>query len=748
MKFLVIDYKSVKEIVSDRYLQSADYSRGEDLYRCVSNGIVTDFHNEIAVVKKNNGLIFLSNEPSPGKVLVIDTEYFKGFERNENDVITILQKSLRLAIKTWDNIGHSPCEKIIQGTSFIALMPFSFVTGKSYKVMFDKRPECVRQDKRQEDNLLIFSDGYEVGTKPVLANYKKATEAYFGLNYSDYIKTLDSKEQVNNKYVSINEINGVFKNSNPYLGMEFWSQNLTKTQRDFVYSTSLGPDILKGAAGTGKTLSLVLRCINQLNQAKKEGKSRKVGLFTHSIATKESIYNLIVSNGGESFIDTDGPQSVVVTTLQEWCINNFANRISATEYLDKDALESKQLQLMYISEVVDDFLLNDFEGCKHFISDSLISFFSSSDKWPIYSLIQNEISTYIKGRASEDFDTYKTLERSNNSIYLDSEDDFSTLYMLFNKYQDKLIDLNLFDSDDITISALQETSTPIYKRRRIKDGFDVVYIDESHLFNMNELSLFHNLLKIDSTNIVITFDKTQATGDTTLSSTDILSQFNVENTTDEQELSAVFRSSDQIIQLSSCILASGATLFSHLENPLINSTSGHTIIEEKKCIYPYIIYRNSEDEVALSAFEEVDKLSAKLKIHKSKVLIVPTNDTVLQRLKSISEMKNIEIETIVRRGDTQSLINALDYDKYIIGGMDYIGGLEFDAVVITGIDKDKFPNKGNGNESNHFLTYSAYNQLYVAVTRAKYAVAFICDRTKGISPIINVALEEGLISKN
>lgn len=69
-----------------------------------------------------------------------------------------------------------------------------------------------------------------------------------------------------------------------------------------------------------------------------------------------------------------------------------------------------------------------------------------------------------------------------------------TIFSIYNKYQEKLIALNLFDSDDITLSALKETSTPIWKRRRMTAGFDIMYIDETHLFNINELSLFHNLL--------------------------------------------------------------------------------------------------------------------------------------------------------------------------------------------------------------------------------------------------------------
>ena len=114
-----------------------------------------------------------------------------------------------------------------------------------------------------------------------------------------------------------------------------------------------------------------------------------------------------------------------------------------------------------------------------------------------------------------------SLPRTKNIIPIENDDDFKTIFSIYNKYQEKLIALNLFDSDDITLSALKETSTPIWKRRRMTAGFDIMYIDETHLFNINELSLFHNLLKPNSNHIVFTMDRSQATGDTTITKEDV-----------------------------------------------------------------------------------------------------------------------------------------------------------------------------------------------------------------------------------
>ncbi|WP_198957778.1 hypothetical protein, partial [Clostridioides difficile] len=171
--------------------------------------------------------------------------------------------------------------------------------------------------------------------------------------------------------------------------------------------------------------------------------------------------------------------------LQEWCINNLGNRISATEYPDSDALESKQLQLLYINEALEDFFIKDYAGSLNFISPKLKKFFGNNDPWGISILLQEEISTYINGRAGDDLKNYMSLHRTKTIIPRENDDDFKTIFSIYNKYQEKLIALNLFDSDDITLSALKETSTPIWKRRRMTAGFDIMYIDETHLFNIN-----------------------------------------------------------------------------------------------------------------------------------------------------------------------------------------------------------------------------------------------------------------------
>ncbi|HIG9508240.1 TPA: UvrD-helicase domain-containing protein [Klebsiella pneumoniae] len=749
MNFIAIESNAARKIVSERMLQSADYDKGQILARLLKDGKISDFSLDIKALSINSGIYILSKNPNKKNLLIFDTTTFNGFQRSSSEVVTILQKSCRLAIKLWDKIGHSPCEKIINGTSLIALLPLSFTTGKSYKVILDKSPDKERQEKRNESSFLIFQDGYDTAeNEPKLANFRKAKEGFLEIDPLTLFKSSENQSDPSSSYLSVSEIHEAGNLNNPHMGLDYWTKNLTESQKKFVFSESFGPDILKGAAGTGKTLSLILRSVVQLKNAKKTDNQLRAIFITHSIATKNNIENLIASNGGDEFINSGKLQSIEVTTLQEWCINNLGNRISATEYLDSDALESKQLQLLYINEALEDFFIKDYAGSLNFISPKLKKFFGNNDPWGISILLQEEISTYIKGRAGDDLKTYMSLPRTKNIIPIENDDDFKTIFSIYNKYQEKLIALNLFDSDDITLSALKETSTPIWKRRRMTAGFDIMYIDETHLFNTNELSLFHNLLKPNSNHIVFTMDRSQATGDTTITKEDVAKELDA-NLANEHGLSAVFRSSEHIINLASCVLASGATLFQELENPLAESMTGHTSLIEDKCCVPYIITKQNASEVYRASFSFVDHIAQELDISKSDVLIVPCTDQVFKELKNFAESNDKEYISIERRGDNLAVEAAATNNLYVIGGMDYIGGLEFSVVVIVGADSDKFPEQSTyTGESLHFINYSSFNKLYVAITRAKYQIVFIAEKTQKISPLLETAVTEGLLTYN
>ena len=46
-----------------------------------------------------------------------------------------------------------------------------------------------------------------------------------------------------------------------------------------------------------------------------------------------------------------------------------------------------------------------------------------------------------------------------------------------------------------------------------------------------------------------------------------------------------------------------------------------------------------------------------------------------------------------------------------------------------------------------YLQEAAYTQLYTAVTRAKYCLVFVCDSSRGVSPVLREPISSGLIDE-
>ena len=358
-------------------------------------------------------------------------------------------------------------------------------------------------------------------------------------------------------------------------------------------------------------------------------------------------------------------------------------------------------------------------------------------------MLQREIAVTIKGRAKEDYERYKDINRSRYSIPVFKEADRNFIFQIFKYYQDSLIKVGQYDSDDIILSAMGQIDTPIWRRRRISEGYDACFIDETHLFNLNELSLFHYITKPSCSNfIVFAVDKSQAVGEWNMERDELFRQYNLKGQAEKFE--TVFRCSHEITCLAFSILSSGATLFTEFENPLISSTSSFTREEESKCETPSYCMFNSEGQMIEAAFNRVDTYSKQHSISKSNVLIVCTNSALLHDMKKYAEHTNRYYETLQSRSDSNTIKRAKDAHRYVIGEIDFVGGLEFDAVVIVGVDGLRVPPSLSG-DALHYMRYAWHNRMYVAVTRAKYYVSMLGVKSHGPSSILEYAIDEKFV---
>lgn len=746
MSFIYVTYDAISEMVRLRQFHSPEYDEGISLVRIVKGEAYGMPRCPIFIEKSENGVVIYTRNKEKDKGLLIAKECIENLAKETDEhIVNILQKMLKCCMRMFAGVRTAPNEHVSNNTLMVV---FPFAKGSMFgnnRVLIDKntQKEAIRKDQ------ILYTAYYygsmeshvDIKTSDIKRNIKEIN----ALQLETTNITSEETEQIISLYMGQLEPLELKLDSN--LGYENWKYYLTKAQKEFIERDISGAERLEGAAGTGKTLAMILRCIYLL---KKNNYEKRYIFVTHSIATKNHILDVFRSNLpeiDEHLITEDNFfGSLLVTTIQEWCIKYLGAYISETEYLDRDARESKEYQIMVISDVYTEVKSKDMATYGKLCSAEFLNFIKMHDDDSLFELLQYEIGVVIKGQAGGDIDVYKKLKRPKYGIPCKKDADYNLLFLIYTKYQEKLEVSGQYDSDDIVISATHQLTAPIWKRRRDKEGFDACFVDETHLFNKNELNIFHYLNKTAIKNhIVVAIDRSQHIGEPTIYDEDSMEEMNLgRKDSISSKFKTIFRSSPDIVTLAYSVLSSGIQLFGNeLENPIENTISDFTADEENKFSRPQYLLLPSEDDVIEKAFKEADRYVNENDCKRSDVLIIGVSSYYSQKLEDYARKHNKAAVCIKRRGDTDIYKDADENQRYVIGDIDYIGGLEFLYVVIAGIDADNVPpSKASGeNEGSYmYVKYSWYNRMYVALTRAKYGVTLIGCKVYGISPLLEGAV--------
>jgi superfamily I DNA/RNA helicase len=163
--------------------------------------------------------------------------------------------------------------------------------------------------------------------------------------------------------------------------------------------------------------------------------------------------------------------------------------------------------------------------------------------------------------------------------------------------------------------------------------------------------------------------------------------------------------------------------------------------EEKRAKFPLFKSLSSDDAMMEEAFNIIDYSRKDAPDGHLSAAIITLSDELLRDLSNYAQKTGRKFEIIKSRGDAETVRRAISDGKFIISLADYVGGLEFDEVVLVGIDAGRVPpaDPGMQAESRAYLDFAAHNRLYVAITRARYSVTILGTAERGPSSILNMA---------
>ncbi len=508
------------------------------------------------------------------------------------------------------------------------------------------------------------------------------------------------------------------------------NSSLSEVQRRILLSESIDKHPLRilGPAGSGKTLLMQLLAIKKVI-----GDVEKKALF---IVHSEAMRNKTVQKLELLY---EGIQNrIFVTTLSEYCRKQL--HLDVTSVIEPDVSDAKQFQLEQVKEA----LKESKEKLQKTVQKSpfLETVFENENLLHIFSsLVLAEISIAIKGHGLEaEKKKYVESERALSRLHANLDiDEREFIYETFQNYHRVVFETyNVLDPDDIALSLAARLRTPVWQLRRKTEGFDYVFVDEAQLFNENERRVFALLTKGDTNHapIALALDEAQALYGQSNAG---LATLGIKDITNEN-LSSIQRSTPSIIQLAFFIIQRSTDLFG-VDFPDFTGIAENLESDNHPlALKPKIDRVNAE---ARSIGKYVRKSVGELRrTNIRQIAVICHAEQYWETLLSELSITDLPFQVIHERGERI----PSDQPIVVLSTPEQIGGQEFDAVILVGLEQGIYPPRIVDNEAlNTAIEQKAIREMYLSITRAKYRVLIILSNNSTPNPIIQQAINCGLV---
>ena len=525
-----------------------------------------------------------------------------------------------------------------------------------------------------------------------------------------------------------------------------WMRVIGADQRAFVFAPTDKSIRLRGPAGSGKTLALTLKAVHELVKARDADEPLRILIVTHSWSLATEIADSTDGLGLGPFPEIDVFPLVEIATE----ISPGGNNGSSYTLIGNDSFSGKQAQLDEILDLLNDFVTGDWVTYKADVTPVLRDRFDSEEvderlalAWDLLIEFGSVIgaAAIFPGAGSES--RYFNLERASWMLPLSGRADMRVIYELYCRYMESLDARGLWTSDQVLADLLNDLQKRSWDRARRTKGYDLIFVDEFHLFNPLERQVLHYLSR-DVTvypRIFMALDPRQSPSEAFIGLASEDTRSSASNDSSDGlgevtsiELNQVHRYTPQILQLVKHV---------HLEFPTLDLGRDWNIdfssVESAResGLTPTLVSsasRSGEESDIVRAVHD------RYQAGRMALAIVDTRQwSRFSELASlINQSQKFHVSTIAGRGD----IEGLGYRKrgLVVALAEYLAGLQFETVLVAGIP-DLNPGSRAPSEVTRLLSL-----LYLGISRAENDVRiFVNDEDGGIPEVLRRAVTNGLL---
>lgn len=502
---------------------------------------------------------------------------------------------------------------------------------------------------------------------------------------------------------------------------EQWLPLLSKEQKNFISREVQHIQRLRGPAGTGKTLTMCLKAIREVNECIRKGGVPKVLFLTHSWALSYVIADQF------NALDPVASQFIEVYPLLEIARDKLSQNYGEHKYrpVGDDSYEAKNFMQEKMSYLINAFIDSDWITYR---SDCSVGFVERLEHiesrhqfvWDVL----NEIGSVINGAGlfttKADERRYVDLDRNNWMMDLPESTDRRTIFQLYRTLQASLENDGLISFDQELNDFLRYLGSNIWNIARLNDGWDLIFVDEFHLLSNQEREVLPYLVNDRDSypRILMSTDVTQGNSRSRLAiRPGVLDNDSHDSeefgTISETTLKEVHRYTPEILSMANHLVQT------YPEYEIYESLTSNTASGKK----PQVVRCGTQSAEHTWVLNEINNSRADSKA----ILVIDSNQFEFwSRIASnrFLVMKSSADAVTLHRSNTKTLI-AKGEDT---------GGLQFDQVFVVGLT-DEIENTTANLYRGNFV-----RNLYIAITRCRKDLIIVSNNDFGCPNVIEAAI--------
>lgn len=522
-----------------------------------------------------------------------------------------------------------------------------------------------------------------------------------------------------------------------------WMMDVLTDQQQKVLDFDL-PQTLKvrGSAGTGKTLVLQLKALRELYRAPEDV---RVLYLTHGWALADMVEQSI------QMIDDRGFSG----TLDVWPLMLLREVLQGdlpegVQIIGDDGLEGKKAQFDLIRSILRDIYQTDWQtyvdGVSDFIKEGVAGEVEDAPRrlgWMLMREFTEVMDAHRLKPGPDTLERYLEIPRAAWMVELPKRGDKEFFYGVFRRFVTRLVEEGQMTTDQAFDDLRRYLETYAWNIRRTTDGYDLILVDEFHLFSDTERYLLHLLTRDVSKppRLILALDPRQSPlmmltglgeGSLTRSGPNATPPVAVKAV----ELNTTHRFSKAIHRLVSLIQELHPAILDEGDDWKFTIGDASTM----SGIPPEVLTGTAPADAARLAIANARKVGDSVE-RDQRCALVAAGVQEFEEICRVLGEKSSDFTIVTSRDDVERL-NYVRRSIVLVASAD-CAGLQFSHVTVLA-----FGDRERGHGLGASARRVAITELYLAVSRAEESLCVVTTRGEGvISELIERAVVKQAVTR-